>query len=371
MANFIQQYQQIFAQQLPLIDLRAPIEFSKGAFNQSVNLPLMTDKERELVGTCYKQKGQQSAIVLGHQLVSGQTKQQRLDNWQNFIQHSPTAVMYCFRGGLRSQTVQQWLAELEIKIPIVQGGYKSMRQYLLKTLEQIAIHPIVLLAGNTGSGKTAMLAHCANSLNLEQAAQHRGSSFGAFTSAQATQINFENRLAEQYLTNRYFQQSQIEQSKKDLPSIVLEDEGHLIGRVSIPLPLLNAMKKAAIVVVEHSFEYRLEHIFQEYIVQLKQRYLAQFNESQAHEAFSEHLRMGLYRIRKRLGSARYLELNNALMFALNSSSDEHLALHLNWLKPLLNDYYDPMYQYQLSQKADRIVFKGTEQECLAYLNTLA
>lgn len=48
-------YRQIFLQDVPLIDVRAPIEFNAGAFPQAVNLPLMNDRERQAVGTCYKQ----------------------------------------------------------------------------------------------------------------------------------------------------------------------------------------------------------------------------------------------------------------------------------------------------------------------------
>lgn len=70
-------YREIFLNDRPMMDTRAPIEFTKGAFPGVLNLPLMTDQERQRVGTCYKQQGQQAAIVLGHQLVSGAIKEQR------------------------------------------------------------------------------------------------------------------------------------------------------------------------------------------------------------------------------------------------------------------------------------------------------
>jgi len=79
-----QQYHDIFVAGQPLIDLRAPIEFDRGAFPSSVNLPLMVDKEREKVGTCYKEQGQQAAITLGHSLVHGAVKQQRIDAFTAF-----------------------------------------------------------------------------------------------------------------------------------------------------------------------------------------------------------------------------------------------------------------------------------------------
>ena len=62
-----------------MIDLRAPCEFAKGSFPNTVSLPLMTDIERQKVGTCYKRDGQEAAIKLGHQLVKGEKKKERLE----------------------------------------------------------------------------------------------------------------------------------------------------------------------------------------------------------------------------------------------------------------------------------------------------
>ncbi|MGG6498484.1 UNVERIFIED_CONTAM: tRNA 2-selenouridine(34) synthase MnmH, partial [Bacteroidetes bacterium 56_B9] len=75
------------------------------------NLPLMNDEERQMVGTCYKQRGQQAAIALGHSLVSGDIKRSRIDAWAAFARAHTQGVLYCFRGGLRSQISQQWLQD--------------------------------------------------------------------------------------------------------------------------------------------------------------------------------------------------------------------------------------------------------------------
>ena len=66
----------------PLLDTRAPVEFTRGAFPAAVNLPLMDDTERHLVGVRYKEAGQQAAIALGEELVAGELKAQRLAGWQ-------------------------------------------------------------------------------------------------------------------------------------------------------------------------------------------------------------------------------------------------------------------------------------------------
>ena len=125
-------FRHIFLNDVPMMDVRAPVEFGQGAFPGVVNHPLMNDDERQQVGTCYKQKGQDAAIALGHQLVSGATKQQRIEAWAGFAQAQPQGVLYCFRGGLRSQIVQQWLkSEAGIDYPRVIGGYKALRSFLI------------------------------------------------------------------------------------------------------------------------------------------------------------------------------------------------------------------------------------------------
>ncbi len=81
----LQDFRTLVTSDTPMFDTRAPIEFTQGAFPHTQNLPLMSDKERELVGTCYKNKGQDKAILLGHELVQGEAKQARLDIWLEFI----------------------------------------------------------------------------------------------------------------------------------------------------------------------------------------------------------------------------------------------------------------------------------------------
>ena len=145
-------YRELFLNDTPMMDMRAPVEFARGAFPSAINLPLMNDLERQKVGTCYKQHGQQAAIALGHQLVSGHTKDERLAAWAAFARAHPEGYLYCFRGGLRSQIVQQWLKEeAGIHYPKVVGGYKAMRNFLLQTT-QGAVNEcsFVLVGGLTG-----------------------------------------------------------------------------------------------------------------------------------------------------------------------------------------------------------------------------
>ena len=128
-------HQQLFLQDTPIMDVRAPVEFDKGAFPTSQNIPLLNDQQREAVGTCYKQKGQDAAISLGLELAIPEIREQRLTQWQQFITAHPEGYLYCFRGGLRSRTTQSWLKEQGIDYPLITGGYKAMRTYLLQQLD--------------------------------------------------------------------------------------------------------------------------------------------------------------------------------------------------------------------------------------------
>jgi tRNA 2-selenouridine synthase len=350
-------FRTIIRNEIPLMDVRAPIEFEKGAFNQSVNFPLMNNDERAEVGLCYKKKGQAAAINLGNELVCGQSKNNRLAQWQSFVQQNPQGYLYCFRGGLRSQTVQRWLKESGINYPLLIGGYKALRQFLLNELEQLALHPLTILAGNTGSGKTPFLAQCSNSLDLEGVAGHRGSSFGGFVTAQPSQIDFENKLAELYITGNYSLEK----------PLILEDEGRLIGSVHLPESLRQAMTLAPIVVIEESLDYRLEHIFQEYIIKMTAQYQTAYGVEQGFIAFSEYLAHGLFKVRKRLGTERYAQLQILQTKAFTEQQKGLTHYHLDWLKPLLEEYYDPMYQYQLGLKSERVIFRGNNAQCLAFL----
>ena len=133
-------YRSLFLTDIPMMDMRSPTEFKHGAFPSARSLPLMSDEERAQVGICYKQRGQEAAIELGHQLVSGEMRAERIEQWSEFARNHPQGYVYCFRGGLRSQTVQRWLGDAGLHYPLIRGGYKAMRNFLLQELERSVEH---------------------------------------------------------------------------------------------------------------------------------------------------------------------------------------------------------------------------------------
>ena len=89
----IDNFSEIFKTNLPLLDVRAPIEFYGGSFPQAENFPLMNDSERHQIGICYKEKGQNSAIQLGHELINGTLKQERVERWLDFVSKNPKGAL--------------------------------------------------------------------------------------------------------------------------------------------------------------------------------------------------------------------------------------------------------------------------------------
>ncbi|MPY25803.1 tRNA 2-selenouridine(34) synthase MnmH [Shewanella sp. YLB-07] len=353
-------YREIMLSGHPMMDVRAPLEFNKGAFPSSTNLPLMQDSERQKVGTCYKKNGQEAAIKLGHSLVKGKVKQQRVDAWLDYFDKNPGAYLYCFRGGLRSQLTQQWLKEAGLEIPYVEGGYKAMRQYLINVIDEAPQQqPVFILSGITGSGKTDFLVKRSESVDLEGIAHHRGSSFGRYHEPQPTQINFENRLAVELLRHQ----------QRDERCLVLEDESFLIGRSAIPKTFYSAMQTAQILVLEESNEDRHSRLLDEYVHKMHSGYIERLGEEAGFIAFSEYLSLSITGIKKRLGGQLHDEFQSIIANALKiQQKTNNTEAHLEWISMLLNKYYDPMYQYQLDKKQARVSFKGSHQAMHEWLN---
>ena len=343
-------YCAILRAETPIIDVRAPVEFAQGAMPAAVNLPLMTDEERAAVGTCYKREGADAALALGHKLVAGDTRQQRIAAWLDACRDAPNGYLCCARGGQRSHITQSWIKEHGIDYPLIVGGYKALRQAAIKATEELVRHPIILIGGCTGNGKTPLVRQQPQGIDLEGLAHHRGSSFGRTLNAQFSQATFENHLATALLQGAH---------EQDRVRWVLEDEGRMIGANHLPECLRERMTQAAIAVVEDPFEIRLERLNEEYFLRMHHDFTHAYGDEQGWQEYCEYLHHGLSAIKRRLGLQRYNELAAQLDTALTTqlttgSTDGHLA----WLVPLLEEYYDPMYRYQLEKKAEKVVFRG-------------
>lgn len=354
----IESFPDLFLKDTPLIDTRSPGEFAKGSFPSAVNLPLLSDSERAQVGTIYKQEGQAAAIKLGHQLVTGDIKAARVQQWCEFVRQHPQARLFCWRGGLRSQLTQAWMLEAGVACPRIVGGYKALRRFLIEQSSALSqTLPLILLAGMTGSGKTTLLVKLDRSIDLEGLANHRGSSFGRRANAQPSQIHFENALAIRLL----------KLANESHGPILIEDESSFIGSCSLPLALFQQMKQSPRVLLELPLASRIDNIIQDYVVDLHREYCNMHGE-QGFALFSDNLSAGLERLKKRLGNEKYAQIRQALENALAIQRQTgQTQAHRQWISPLLAKYYDTSYDFQLARQQQTILFKGSHEEVEAWL----
>ena len=320
----------------------------------------MNDQERTDIGIRYKKSGQDEAIKLGQELIQGKVKSERVENWAQYIKQHPEGVLYCFRGGMRSKISQQWIYEKTgIIYPRIKGGYKAMRRYLIDELEVSSqrIEPIIL-SGRTGIGKTLFLKKIKQQIDLEGLFHHRGSVFGNHVTPQPTQIDIENNLSIELI--KHLDQGHTQ--------IVLEDEGSNIGSRRLPECLIKKMKQSPIILLEAGVEERINITYQEYVIEALTEYQSFYGEEQGFELWSEQLHDSIDKIQRRLGGVRYKGLKEQLTDAIQQQMLGNTQHFKDWIKVLLVDYYDPMYDYQLSRKQERVIFKGNQNDVFKYLN---
>ena len=182
-----------------IIDVRSPAEYAEDHLPGAINLPVLNDAERARVGTIYKQVSPFDARKIGGALVAANAARHiagpladRDGSWRGLV--------YCWRGGQRSGSFATILAQIGWRVDRVDGGYKAWRGLVVDRVQNRPVPaPVIVLDGNTGSAKTAILARLARRgwqvIDLEGLANHRGSLFGGRAGGQPSQKLFESRLA--------------------------------------------------------------------------------------------------------------------------------------------------------------------------------
>lgn len=220
-----------------IIDVRSPAEFAEDHIPGAINLPVLSNTERAEVGTIYVQDSRFKARRVGAAYVA-----------RNVASHLETALagmdakfrplIYCWRGGMRSNAMATILSQIGWRVGVLGGGYKTWRRAVVASLfDDAAPLNIVLIDGETGSAKTEILnrlgALGVQAIDLEGLAAHRGSVFGADAArAQPPQKTFESHLFD--LIRRF-----------DLARpIAVEAESSRVGRINIPNRLWSAMRAA-------------------------------------------------------------------------------------------------------------------------------
>ncbi len=239
---------------LPLIDVRSPGEYRKGHIPGAFNIPIFSDSERAEVGTMYVQRSREKAIELGYKFVTPKLSQFVIESEE--IAPNKEVVVHCWRGGMRSASFAQHLADNGFqKVYVIEGGYKAYRNYVLGFFMQP--FQLRILGGYTGSGKTHILENLRilgqQVINLEQIANHKGSAFGGIDQPkQPTVEQFENNLFEEF---RHLDIGQ---------PIWVEDESHNIGGVKIPIDLFNQIRTQTVYFLNIPQQERVKHLVEEY-----------------------------------------------------------------------------------------------------------
>ena len=240
-----------------IIDARAPSEFAIDHLPGAINCPVLSDEERHIVGTLYKQQGAFTARRVGGAMVADNLARLLREEFADKPAHWKPLV-YCWRGGMRSGSMVTWLRMVGWNAQQLSGGYKAWRRHVIAQIE--ALSPklsLRVVCGPTGSAKTRLLealtAQGEQVLDLEGLARHRGSVLGAWPNIpQPAQTAFETTLAHT-----------LEQFDLARP-IYVEAESSRIGRISVPTPLLVQLRSSPCLEVVASTQARLEFLLRDY-----------------------------------------------------------------------------------------------------------
>jgi tRNA 2-selenouridine synthase len=122
------------AETIPVIDVRTPLEFAHAHIPGAHNLPIFSNDERVQVGTTYKQKSREAAILLGFDLTG--------PKWSGFIKQAlkiapgKKILIHCWRGGMRSGAMAWALNLYGFEVFLLEGGYKRYRNWVLDQFKE-------------------------------------------------------------------------------------------------------------------------------------------------------------------------------------------------------------------------------------------
>ena len=267
----------------PILDVRSPGEFLHAHIPGALSFPLFDDEQRKVIGTTYKEKSRQEAVMAGLNYFSGRMEPmirevlELLKGWHRQTGHEigslpPGPVLvHCWRGGMRSGAIA-WLLDLYgFRVYQLKGGYKAYRNWALAQFEKP--YHLRVLGGFTGSGKTRLLKELKNkgerTLDLEALAHHKGSAFGWLGEApQPGQEMFENQVALELFRLSGSQSTQAQEdgtcSEAMAPVIWVEDESRHIGSVGVPGKFWDQMRQSPLYFLDIPFESRLDYIVSNY-----------------------------------------------------------------------------------------------------------
>lgn len=313
-ASFIE-----LADHLPLIDVRTPSEYRRGHIPGALNLPVFSDEERAVVGTDYKKRGREEAVMRGVGFV-GPRMSSLLAEALSVAGSRKHIALYCWRGGMRSDSMA-WLFRLGgIMTTLLEGGYKSYRNFLLREMKRD--RKVIVIGGYTGSGKTKILEIMREMgeqvIDLEALASHRGSAFGS--------LGMPEQPTSEHFANMVF--NELRKSEPDV-RLFLEDESRNIGTVFMPDELYDVIRRSPVIALLPDSASRTAFLMKEY---------GKFDH--------KLLRESVMKISKRLGGERS-------KMALESIDSGNITKAVG----IVIEYYDKTYLFGMSGRDSKSVIK--------------
>jgi len=240
-----------------VVDVRSPAEFALDHIPGAINHPVLNDEERARIGTLYKQVSPFAARRAGAALVARNIAH-ILDTRLHDRAPVWSPLVYCWRGGGRSDALCEVLRRVGWRAARLQGGYQAYRRAVVTTLETLPqAYDYRVLCGRTGSGKSQVLEALAELgaqvLDLEALASHRGSVLGDVPGCpQPTQKMFESRLWQRLRA--------LDRSRP----VFVEAESRKVGNLQVPGALIAAMRDSPCAIVQAPTAVRTALLMQHY-----------------------------------------------------------------------------------------------------------
>ena len=240
-----------------VIDARAPAEYALDHFPSAINLPVLSNVERAQVGEAHKQASAFEGSRIGASLVARNIA----DIIENQLADKPRTwrpLIYCWRGGQRSQSLALILARIGWRTCLLDGGYRNYRRAIVDQLAQTQSDiPFVVIAGRTGTAKSLVLAQLAAAgeqvLDLEGLARHKGSVLGDLPNdPQPSQKAFESAVAAVLRC--------VDRSRP----VYVESESKKVGRCHVPDEVMVQMRASPVITIEASVAWRAQYLLQDY-----------------------------------------------------------------------------------------------------------
>ncbi|TKG92837.1 tRNA 2-selenouridine(34) synthase MnmH [Puteibacter caeruleilacunae] len=304
-----------------ILDIRSPKEYEQGHIPGAQSFPLFTNDERAEVGTLYKKKGKDQAVIRGLQFVG--------PKMADFViaakKIGGPLYLHCWRGGMRSSSMAWLLQSAGLEVYVLKGGYKAWRNHHRELIKENL--KLLILGGPTGSGKTDILDELEKQgeqvIDLEGLAHHKGSSFGALgQTPQPTTEQFENDIFDKVAKTNFSR------------PVWVEGESRSIGHVFIPTEFDDLMRVSPLIVFTIPQELRIERLVRDY---------ACFPTEKLHDAVD--------RIKKRLGGLQTQQAFEAL-----DNKDFHQVAKITL------SYYDKAYYHAFTKRNSEVTEVNVDED---------